>query len=110
MIKEKQMIEEMAHVICESRMANFADGCRVCSHHESCLYQDIACALYRDGYRKQSEREWVAKDNFDGRCSIASCSNCGTEKAFSILVRTETIAELYPYCQKCGAKMKGSAE
>lgn len=62
------------------------------------------------GWSKQSVGEWIAKDDFNGRCSIATCSNCGTEKAFSILVRTETIAELYPYCQKCGAKMKGGEE
>ena len=79
------MIEEMAHVICESRMANFADGCRVCSYHESCLYQDIACALYRDGYRKQSK--WISVEErlphwSDGKVLVF------TQYGFSICERT----------------------
>ena len=70
------------------------------------------CDFYADKrtYRKQSEGEWIAKDNFNGRCTIAICSNCGTEKAFPVLVSIDTIGTLYPYCQKCGAKMKGGAE
>lgn len=58
MSREKQIIEEMAYDICVDRKANFADGCRVCSHHENrCLYQDIACSLYNKDYRKQ---EWIS--------------------------------------------------
>ena len=55
---------------------------------------ELASILYHAGYRKQSEGEWIAKDNIKGRCSIATCSNCGTEKAFSILVSIETVATL----------------
>ena len=62
MSKEKQIIEEMAYDICKSRKANWADGCRVCSHHERCIYQDVAYALYNAGYRKQSE---VAREIFE---------------------------------------------
>lgn len=58
MTEEKQ-IEEMAFDICVARKANYSDGCRVCSKNESCLYQDIACDLYRAGYRKQS---WISVD------------------------------------------------
>lgn len=65
------------------------------------------CESYRlDNERLRAEGEWIAKDNFNGRCSIANCSNCGVEKAFSVLVNIETITTLYPFCQKCGAKMR----
>ena len=87
--------------------------CDICSHYSKksqCIPAYTANRLYEAGYRKQSEGEWIAKDNFIGRCTIAICSNCGTEKAFPVLVRIETISTLYPYCQKCGAKMKGGAE
>ena len=57
------------------------------------FYKDVV-EMFDKGYRKQSEGEWIAKDNIKGRCSIATCSNCGTEKAFSILVSIETVATL----------------
>ena len=110
MSKEKQ-IEKMAHDICESRKANFADGCRVCNYHENrCLYQDIACALFKLGYRKQSEGEWLgdADGYADGEFvyDVWHCSECnhciddGTDDA-----------DLLPnYCPNCGARMKGGAE
>ena len=110
MSREKQ-IEEMAKDICVAEQKTNYSCTEKCKKQGICAYcKVIAETLYEAGYRKQSEGEWLAKDNFNGRCSIATCSNCGTEKAFSILVRTETIATLYPYCQKCGAKMKGGAE
>ena len=98
MLEQKQIeeIDELEMVLHEA------------NHKKSVLdYRWLATEAYNSGYRKQSVGEWVAKDNFNGRCSIATCSNCGTEKAFSILVSIETVATLYPYCQKCGAKMKG---
>lgn len=96
---EKQVIMEMADDIRRIRESYFGQADYL-----------FAKKLFEDGYRKQIDGEWIAKDNFNGRCSIATCSNCGTEKAFSVLVSIETIASLYPYCQKCGAKMKGGAE
>lgn len=67
----------------------------------------IAKHLYEKGYRKQSEGEWIAKDNINGRCSIAICSNCGTTKGLAVLLPIETVTRNFPYCEKCGAKMKG---
>ena len=88
MSKEKQMIEEMACFICESRKANWADGCRVCNHHENrCLYQDIACSLYNAGYRKQSE--------------LTPCDVCK--------FNPPTSGDNKP-CLICPAQMKGGAE
>ena len=59
----KEQIEEMALTICKNRMvADEDDVCRKCKSHEDCLYQDIACGLYRSGYRKQSE---VAREIFE---------------------------------------------
>ncbi len=56
MSKEKQ-IEEMARTIGRNRMACPAYDCRECKSNRECLYQDIACILHREGYRKQSEGE-----------------------------------------------------
>lgn len=58
MSKEKQQIEEMAITICRKRHACILkddESCRKCDQHERCLYQDIAYALYQEGYRRQSE-------------------------------------------------------
>lgn len=116
MSREKQ-IEEMAKALTahEKKLCDRLpkDKCLLTSatHAQvSCDYCKIAEFLYNAGYRKQVEGEWIAKDNFNGRCTIATCSKCGVEKAFPVLVRIETISTLYPYCQKCGANMKGGAE
>ena len=95
MSREKQ-IEEMSTEIREA-----VNGC---SSYWSGL---IAEHLYEQGYRKQSEGEWRAKDNINGRCSIAVCSNCGTTKGLAVLLPIETVTRDFPYCEKCGAKMKG---
>lgn len=108
MIEDKQ-IDEMAKLVCTFPQCinyNIIGGCKA----SKCNIADKAEAIYIAGYRKQKEGEWIAKDNFNGRCTIATCSNCGTEKAFAVLVSIDTIATLYPYCQKCGARMKGGAE
>ena len=105
MSKEKQ-IEEMAHFICESRKANWADGCRVCSHHENrCLYQDIACSLYNAGYHKQSEGHWYRHDKKKHGDTCYYCSVC--EK---MALSDGYCWELTDYCPNCGAKMKGGED
>ena len=92
-------------------------NCKDCLHYEACCKwtdfpKQIGFPVCRNfvsaaGYRKQSEGEWIPKDNFLGRCSIATCSNCGTEKALAALATIETVTKAFPYCEKCGAKMKG---
>ena len=69
-------------------------------------FDGIAEKMVAIGYRKQSEGEWIAKDNINGKCSIAICSNCGTEKGLPVLLPIETVTRDFPYCEKCGAKMK----
>lgn len=106
----KEQIEKQA---IEEKVAELECDLQYCHREfvaEGEIYTDYyatAQNLIDKGYRKQIEGEWVAKDNFCGRCTIAICSGCGTEKAFPVLVKIETIATLYPYCQKCGARMKG---
>lgn len=110
--KEKQ-IEEMTWVLCkvydkEHDVCNLDIDFGRCDR--DCRFYHNAEMLYKAGYRKQSKGEWIPKDNFDGRYTIATCSECGTEKALPVLVRIETISSLYPYCQKCGAEMRKEDE
>lgn len=100
MSREKQIIEQMAYDICVNRKANFADGCRVCSHHERCIYQDIASALYREDYRKQREGEWIF-GKLGGRDAWV-CSLCGAGFTGE---NAEWIAKEHDFCPKCGAHM-----
>lgn len=102
-----KQIEEMARDLCE------------CYNCDGTCYQDDkpcdfkcdeytnAQYLYEKGYRKQSDGERRAKDNINGRCSIAVCSNCGTTKGLVVLLPIETVTRDFPYCEKCGAKMRG---
>lgn len=55
MTEEKQIIEEIALAICESRGVKEVDSCLKCIRHEECLYYEIACAVYNADYRRQSE-------------------------------------------------------
>ena len=87
-MKEKQ-IEEM---VCEN-----------CLHHFACLvnseYVPTPCPAYedKDGYRKQSEGEWIWTENGDeDHEQFWICSVCN-EKSY---IETK-------FCSECGAKMKG---
>ena len=65
---------------------------------------NIAEQLYHEGYRRQSEGEWIehiekldwCEDDVD---VYYECSNCGTHDGGKP-----------PYCPNCGAKMKGGKE
>lgn len=57
----------------------------------------IADAVLRKGYRKQSEGEWITDEK-----GYVTCSNCGEEHTWDEFRP--------PYCDMCGAKMKGGAE
>ena len=54
----------------------------------------IAAAVSNAGYRKQSEGEWVTDEE-----GYVTCSNCGEEHTWDEFRP--------PYCDMCGAKMKG---
>lgn len=87
MSREKQ-IEEMAKILCG--MKNGCDGCMWDKVH--CYERNDAVEIYNAGYRKQSEGEWrnLAK------VGVYMCTAC-----------TQLSPRPYPYCPKCGAKMKG---
>lgn len=95
-----KQIEEVSVAICKSRGAYNGYNCRKCGMHERCLYQDIAVAVYKAGYRKQSEGEWIFEHEFYGNML---CSNC-KEKA---LVNECNEYVDSNFCPNCGAKMKG---
>lgn len=107
MSREKQ-IEEMAKLIHE------AENNRC--HHRSCLEckygnnDDPLCTekitaeyLCDEGYRKQSEGEWIFEHEFYGKMF---CSNCKEEA----LVNECSEYVDSDFCPNCGAKMKGGAE
>jgi hypothetical protein len=103
MNKEKQQIEEMAITICRKRHACILkdnESCRKCDQHERCLYQDIAYALYQEGYRKQSEGEWIG----NRQTGEYICNLCG-----GIAPVDCEKEDFYKsnFCPNCGAKMKG---
>ena len=56
-------------------------------------------ALYNEGYRKQSEGEWITEGD---ELRNTTCSVCN--------YWVETPYGKTPYCPNCGAKMKGGAE
>ena len=97
MSKEKQ-IEEMAKVMCDYYGTEKCYDCRYCC---DCHISHEAERLWRAGYRKQSEGEWIEFpiDNYEGEPSglYYVCSVCHEENGF----------EDKPFCPNCGAKMKG---
>lgn len=99
---ELEQIEEIAKIIHDADKANrntfplFLGGC-LAKHGAS--RTDAAVALYNEGYRKQSEGEWIIKGDY---LKIMECSACGFMAA--------SIHEKTRFCPNCGAKMKGGAE
>ncbi len=102
MSKEKQ-IEEMADDVRRIRESYFGQADYL-----------FAMKLYEDGYRKQSEGEWV--DQYNGKYDnpIYVCSVCrrGTllKPDINELGNIQMIQALSQFCPNCGAKMKGGAE
>lgn len=97
MEREKQ-IEEMAVVL----SVDECKDCKNCDYNNrfNCPHLYHAELLYKAGYRKQSEGEWVIKDGF------LVCSNCDSTKPFAV-IRDEIHYFGCNYCNNCGAKMKG---
>ena len=92
MSKEKQ-IEEMAEIMrhsCEKECRRNKYGEFDCEYCEAEL-------LYNAGYRKQIEAEWITDEE-----GYVTCSNCGEEHTWDEFRP--------PYCDMCGARMKGGAE
>ena len=103
---DKQAVEDMAYDICTNRAANFADGCRVCSYHENCLYQNIAYDLYRRSYRKQSENLVEVVRCYDCKyCEVVINDITEEPKYFCTRMLGSMPVDPTDYCS--GAKVKG---
>ena len=99
MDREKQ-IEEMAKITCsmycrnkEKKCANIQECDMKCLHHQRCE------VLYNAGYRKQNMGEWIMVR--EGITEKVVCSNCNSEKGSFMKP---------PFCNQCGAIMKGGSE
>lgn len=57
-----------------------------------------------EGYRKQSEGEWIKKDGF------LVCSKCDATKPIAFSTAFKITYYKCDFCHRCGAKMKGGAE
>ncbi len=102
--KEKQ-IEEMAKLRC----LEYGENCyKNCIRQGSCYVEEECRALYKAGYRKQSESEWIVKretdTDFYTSHAVAHCKNCGEQMWY------KSIVVLKKYCPECGAKMKNATE
>lgn len=97
---EKQAIEEMAEAI--FRNCN-------CGLFFSEAEKIARFVIEEQGYRKQSEGEWIAKKEMYRTPSAKNyyCSNCEKNAIFDSFMGVSRITN---YCPNCGAKMKGGAE
>jgi rubrerythrin len=95
-----EQIEHIAKVIHDSDIADintFPISMSECLARHGARRTGAAMALFKAGYRKQSEGEWLEnEDDF-----WVMCSECGTEFLDDQIGITNT----YKYCPYCGAKM-----
>ena len=106
MSREKQ-IEEMASILSSN-----CGECSKCEHFhkevngvDSCYFK-YAEMIYNAGYRKQSEGEWVEKDDGFGGVYY-DCTACGCSWT---TIDGTPMENNMNYCPECGAKMTRSAE
>jgi phage protein D len=99
-MSDKKQIEEMANDIAKICTDLVESGCG----QINCVTH-LTLSLYKEGYRKQSEGEWIKEHiysrNWDDHYNL-TCSVCG---AVIIDAPNE-----YKYCHECGAKMKGGED
>ena len=88
-----KQIDEMARDICHVRTCEVKKNGGTCYKH--CKAYIYAFRAINAGYRKQVEGEWrnLAK------VGVYMCTAC-----------TQLSPQPYPYCPKCGAKMKGESD
>ena len=106
MSREKQ-IEKLASILSSN-----CGECSKCEHFhkevngvDSCYFK-YAEMIYNAGYRKQSEGEWVEKDDGFGGVYY-DCTACGCSWT---TIDGTPMENNMNYCPECGAKMTGSAE
>ena len=93
-------IEEMGQDIAYSCIDLVESGCG-----DNNCYTCLAKALYKAGYRKQSEGEWVWYTSpvcLSGDL-YSKCSVCGTSDPYQVT----TFKRRANFCPNCGARMKG---
>ena len=103
--KEKQ-IEEMAKIIGNADQRCYEMECDDCSLNSMelglCKEKFVATALYKAGYRKQSEGHWIKHSN------TYECSVCKEELFIEYAEDYDAIVDWeLNFCPFCGAKMKG---
>ena len=104
----KEKIEEMAkHCPCYFGEKCCIDGELPEKCDMLCQFGTYAEILYNAGYRKQSEGEWIFKEEKDA----FFCSLCDQEALIdaNCIGIDFAIAELSDFCPHCGAHMKGGA-
>ena len=107
-MRNKQIAEiarDFNRGMCSDRES--VESCAECvGASEHCLLYKIATRLYTAGYRKQSEGEWVEKDDGFGGVYY-DCTACGCSWT---TIDGTPMENNMNYCPECGAKMTGSAE
>ena len=115
-------IERVAETSEEKRIE--VRSCEDCLHYRACLvnseYVPTPCCAYenKQGYRKQSEGEWIVTDADSGSFGEYEpfiefkCPECGVIHGFESGEYDWQYGDPIPWvsCPCCGAKMKGGAE
>lgn len=89
-MNEKKQIEEIKNILIKTCK-------RVRNSQEDYMQDRYAEALYKEGYRKQIEGEWIFHNDGSG-----TCKNCNTHQT-----HIWDMDNYQSYCGHCGAKMKG---
>lgn len=96
---DKKQIEEMANDIAKICPDLVESGCG----QINCVTH-LTLSLYKEGYRKQVEGEWIDKPTGAFSRMQSWCSACGKHSGIGGI---ESIRHK-PFCPNCGAKMKGA--
>jgi formamidopyrimidine-DNA glycosylase len=102
MSKEKQ-IDEMAKDVASTPIGTVKPDLTLTELgevYENTFIMKIAKHLYNEGYRKQSEGEWIEASNKPYAACGKKCSLCGARISYR-----EYGHGNHKYCHKCGAHM-----
>jgi hypothetical protein len=103
----KGQIDEIAKLICTYPQCIHHNIIGECANTE-CQTVYIAENLYKQGYRKQSEGEWIRQEKKNGKVAPeAVCSNCGRDVEYQVIDGKWAFEN---YCSHCGAHMTGGKE
>ena len=94
----KEMYGDVRNAIVRNSAVDLSRGCILAVY-----FDGVTRELYDDGYRKQSEGEWIITNNRNLEI-IRECSHCHAKTYYPIALRFN--CRLTRYCEDCGAKMK----